>query len=62
MKKWYSIQFLVVSMAVMLYSVWNVVFEAYGISLRADIFGPACMGTLVTSGVLFIAMTIIKGE
>ena len=59
-KKWYYIQFIVIGTISFLYSIWNVVLEAYGINLHSEIFGPALVGILVTSGVIMILVAIYK--
>ena len=62
MKKWYVIQFASVGVVTLLYAVWNLVLSEYGINLRDDIFGPALVGILVTSGILCLIMLLIKGD
>ena len=60
LKSWQFIQFIVIASLSFLYSIWNVVLNAYGINLHSEIFGPALVGILVTSGVLMILVTIYK--
>jgi len=60
MKKWYDIQFLIIGVISILYSVWSAVLSAYGINTHGDIFFPALLGILVTSGLLMVVMTIFK--
>jgi hypothetical protein len=62
MKKWYVIQFASVSVVSFLYAVWNAVLSEYGINLRDDIFAPALVGILVTSGILCLIMALIKED
>lgn len=60
MKKWYTIQFVIIAVITLLYGIWGAVLTSYGISLHAELISPLLIGILSTSGILMLLMTIIK--
>lgn len=60
LKNWQFIQFIIIASLSILYAIWNIVLEAYGINLHSEIFGPVLLGIFATSGILMILVMFYK--